>query len=106
MKHTIRGMVLGPDGDPVPGAEVLWVGYHKPKVTPSVMPKDDEDRRSQRPVILARSLSESNGRFGLFSRVVRGVLSRSGSLTAAVCPIHGLTLASFAVDVGLNLTNC
>jgi beta-lactamase regulating signal transducer with metallopeptidase domain len=65
MRHSIRGTVLGPEGQPVPGAEVLWVGYREHKVTPSVLPKDDQNRWSQRPSILARSQVEPSGRYTL-----------------------------------------
>jgi RNA polymerase sigma factor (sigma-70 family) len=64
-KHAITGMVLAPDGKPLPGADVFWIAY--PRVEPAVnaMPKEfkvkPEDFRSK----LAHAATDSAGRFEL-----------------------------------------
>jgi beta-lactamase regulating signal transducer with metallopeptidase domain len=62
-RRSAHGQVLDPAGKPVPGAEVLWVAYHNPEITPSVMPKGEESWRSRPPTIVARSRVDANGQY-------------------------------------------
>ena len=38
-KHTITGKVLAPDGNPLPGEEVFWLGYPRSQPAVNAMPK-------------------------------------------------------------------
>jgi RNA polymerase sigma factor (sigma-70 family) len=64
-KHTITGTVLGPDGKPLPGAEVFWLGY--PRIGPVVnaMPKGFKYKPEDFLKSLARGPTDPAGRFEL-----------------------------------------
>ncbi|MFI5461021.1 MAG: M56 family metallopeptidase, partial [Isosphaerales bacterium] len=67
--RTIRGTVLGPDGKPFSGATVFWVGQRKPPVSFVAMPKDVGHSRLNKTDVIARAVSDSNGRFSLSADV-------------------------------------
>ncbi len=69
MKHTIRGVVEGPGGRPVVGATAFLVAYTKPAVHRGMMPRDREDLREPRAVILAETTTLAGGRYSLAAPV-------------------------------------
>ncbi len=64
-KHAIHGMVFGPDGKPLAGATVFWVG--RPAMSSSLvaMPKGFQEKPEDRPKMLAVATTDSTGRFEL-----------------------------------------
>jgi beta-lactamase regulating signal transducer with metallopeptidase domain len=65
-KRTIHGRVLAPDGEPAPGATVLWVGQVKPPLTFSALSHEQQQAvLSRPPEIIARSETGADGSFTL-----------------------------------------
>ena len=64
-KHTIKGMVLAPDGKPLPGAEVFWLGLPRFEPISNVMPKRFKDRPEDFARKLALARTDAEGRFEL-----------------------------------------
>jgi RNA polymerase sigma factor (sigma-70 family) len=64
-KHAIKGMVLAPDGKPLPGAEVFWLGLPRFEPISNVMPKRFKDRPEDFARKLALARTDAEGRFEL-----------------------------------------
>ena len=65
LRRTIRGTVLGPDGQPVAGATVLWIAHRRPTLPDVAMPKDHQARRSTRTDVLGETRTDAKGAFAL-----------------------------------------
>jgi hypothetical protein len=65
MNRTIKGKVLGPDGQPASAAMVWWIGQRKPAVPYVALPKDRDSTRSSQAEILASGETDANGAFAL-----------------------------------------
>ncbi len=61
-RHAARGRVLGPDGGPIAGAEILWLAH---PVRQSVGRSDDSALRDRPPSTLARSQTDADGRYAI-----------------------------------------
>ncbi|HZW34241.1 MAG TPA: carboxypeptidase regulatory-like domain-containing protein, partial [Isosphaeraceae bacterium] len=64
-RRTIHGNVLGPDGQPVAGATVLWIVHRRPTLPNVAMPKDHQARRSTRSEVLGETTTDAKGAFAL-----------------------------------------
>jgi len=64
-KRTLRGTVLGPDGKPVAGATVFWIGHRTPPASAVALPKDQQSSRSFRAEVMAKRETDSSGTFAL-----------------------------------------
>ncbi|WP_165069478.1 M56 family metallopeptidase [Paludisphaera rhizosphaerae] len=64
---TVRGKVLDPDGKPVPGATVMWIGSRKPRLPYVAMPRGD---RAAHPRVetIARGQTGADGGFTIDAR--------------------------------------
>jgi hypothetical protein len=65
MNGTIRGTVLGPDGQPAASASVFWIGQRKPPLPIVALPRDQESSRSPQTEVIARSQTGTDGSFSL-----------------------------------------
>jgi 5-hydroxyisourate hydrolase-like protein (transthyretin family) len=64
MRRTIRGTVLGPDGEPAAGAMAFWIGERN-RVSNIPISMDQESRWAHRAEILARTETDAEGAFCL-----------------------------------------
>lgn len=61
-RHAARGRVLGPDGRPIAGAEILWLAH---PVRQAVVRSDDPAVRERPPSTLARTQTDADGRYSI-----------------------------------------
>jgi RNA polymerase sigma factor (sigma-70 family) len=64
-EHRIKGKVLGPDGEPLAGATVFWVGHPRFDRIASAMPIEYQERPEDFIKTLARASTGAAGRFEL-----------------------------------------
>jgi beta-lactamase regulating signal transducer with metallopeptidase domain len=64
-KRTVSGTVIGPDGKPVSGATVFWLGEQVPHLADIVGPMDLNQERSTGAQVLARADTGADGTFSL-----------------------------------------
>jgi RNA polymerase sigma factor (sigma-70 family) len=64
-KHVIKGMVLAPDGKPLEGATVLWLGSPRYEHSRMARPKGFKTTPEERAKALASSSTDAAGRFEL-----------------------------------------
>ncbi|MDR3620022.1 MAG: carboxypeptidase regulatory-like domain-containing protein [Paludisphaera borealis] len=90
---TLRGTVLGPDGKPLAGATVLWIGNRKPALSHVASPKGDE--KKQDPEIIGKARSNDAGAFELSAAFNPADYLQEGGLSSfAVVAARGFGLAS------------
>jgi RNA polymerase sigma factor (sigma-70 family) len=63
--HMITGTVLAPDGNPLPGAEVFWLGYPRSQPAVNAMPKGLKYRPEDFLKTLSGASTDRAGRFEL-----------------------------------------
>lgn len=63
-ERTARGVVLSPDGKPVPGAKIYWIAHRKPRMPFVALPRDDDRSFVSQPAILGGGVTDTDGRFG------------------------------------------
>jgi len=66
---AVEGIVRGPGGEPLRGAEVFWIGEAMPVITHSAMPRTHPDYGKRRMKVLAQAPTDDRGHFALEARV-------------------------------------
>ncbi len=64
-RHSVSGTVLGPDGRPVSGAAVVWIGHRKPPLPHRALPEDQKARPAIGAEVLGEARTDTSGRFSL-----------------------------------------
>jgi 5-hydroxyisourate hydrolase-like protein (transthyretin family) len=101
MRRTIRGQLLGPDGEPAKGATVFWIGQRN-LVTNVPQPLDQDWRWAPRAEVLAEAVTDSEGCFWLSADYDpdRYLVDKGGDLVlAAKAPGAGMTARSLRADI-------
>jgi beta-lactamase regulating signal transducer with metallopeptidase domain/protocatechuate 3,4-dioxygenase beta subunit len=65
----VEGMVRDPQGQPIAGAEVLWVGASPPELSHVAMPHDDPRYGKNIVRVLTRGVADGGGRFTLRAKI-------------------------------------
>jgi len=89
---TLRGKVLAPDGKPLAGASVVWVGNRKQPLPIFALPKDERDAAAKVEAI-AQTQSGDDGTFQLSAPLPANGYVRDNSL--------GIVLMAAATGYGL-----
>ncbi len=101
-KHTIKGVVLAPDGKPLVGAEVFWIGQREFEAIANAMPKRFKDKPDDFTRRLAQTTTDSKGRFELSAEFdVKLFTGRSLVVNAKGIGISGRVFAGETLKEGL-----
>ncbi|WP_165227493.1 carboxypeptidase regulatory-like domain-containing protein [Aquisphaera insulae] len=95
---TVEGVVRGAKGEPIAGAEVLWIGPDSPLQSNLTLPHDHPDYGKRGMKILARATADDQGRFTLRARVKKPGTNEPRSMVVA----HQQGLAPSSASVALD----
>lgn len=97
--HLVRGKVLGPDGQPVSGADVIWVGTRRPALPYAALPRDQDRTWQSGLATLARTTTAADGTFTISAPIDEGDLIKfNGIFSQLVVLSKGLGMTALDVD--------
>jgi beta-lactamase regulating signal transducer with metallopeptidase domain len=95
---VITGTVQGPEGEPLPGAELVWIAHELQRLSHVAMPQNDPDYNMYHIKVLARGTSDGRGRFTLTAEVEKPAANERWTTVVASKQGHAPTCRPVALD--------